>query len=186
MKWKAICEAHPVTFLPQDLLHNPLFESLREHLPDKELWQGFETWNSSLSNYIYKCFQLIKKLENLVTQFSDCERTNDFTRPIFSQLDYFQQFGLWPDEPVFHTGKSALYVTIEFEGRVYHVLEANHPQNHIMSYQSLIDSFLSSNDVANIIQTYLELIEVSTSVKDILKQALINRTYVSYRCKLCS
>lgn len=107
-KWKLIYESYPFKFLPPELFHNPLFESLKEHIPDEELWQGFEIWNSSLTDYLGKCFQLIEKLGKLVAKFSDCERTDDFIKPVFSQLDYFQKFRVWPDALVFHTRKNEL------------------------------------------------------------------------------
>jgi hypothetical protein len=43
------------------LEHNPLFGSLREHLPFATLWRDYTTWTEKVENYIDSCKKLLEE-----------------------------------------------------------------------------------------------------------------------------
>ncbi len=43
------------------LEHNPLFNSLREHLPFPTLWRNYSSWTDKVENYIDSCRRLLEE-----------------------------------------------------------------------------------------------------------------------------
>lgn len=93
-KWKdavrtpQIDEVSLNTLLPTyDIEANPLFQYLREHLPNRNLWDNYSCWASKLNEYLFKCKRLIKEILEEDQIWEDAlSPLAGFERPILKRI----------------------------------------------------------------------------------------------------
>ena len=57
----------------EGLEHNPLFSSLREHLPFTSLWRDYSSWTDKVEKYIDSCKRLLEETQQEAKSSSDPE-----------------------------------------------------------------------------------------------------------------
>jgi len=169
---------------------DPLFRSLKKHLPSKILWKDYSSYNKKMTQYLVSYNSLSKEISEIVGKWPGVkEVTRDAARPILAQISRKVQ----GEEPkAYEFGKSLLagsddeYLIVY--GGVYpgpHVLLAKDTVPCRELYQTLSNEVLAGKPAADLITLFSELKDLGQKICDYLQKILLMRDYINYTCGLC-
>ena len=169
---------------------NYQFKLLREHLPYENFWNNYSEWEALFLEYIVACVKIEEEIRHQGEAWPNILRLGeDFEKPILSQI-FSKQMHQELDELRFRTYGNRLLAYLRYredgtESRDTNILEAEHPEVYIESYQALVDKMLSSEEVAWLVTTQDELGSKQNLIRETLQDILIRRDYIMTLCKLC-
>jgi len=185
-------------FSKHDYQFDPLFDCLREHLPFQTLWENQHLWIREIPDYFECCKRLQKgiledkrvselmlrypKWEQIIKPILECIATQsrgeeaeliNIPDPETGEIKPFQQVTMEPVEGslkrISHTQRQE---TVKVVGLRY--------------VDPDICRYYMDSEVANeVIQRFTELKGLEEEIKASLSAILIQRSYISTKCKLC-
>jgi len=169
-----------------------LFPTLRQHLPLPTLWGRYSKWQKLMQHYIDACHSLGTKIREEGANWQNGGHiTDDFELPIIKRISEKAEGG----EPIPHAFYKHQFYLLE-EGEQTHdhemlsvdggsVIKAIHALTYKEAYQALSDKTLNSEAVVKLIALLNSRRDLERKMRDSLREILLKRGYVMYRCKLC-
>lgn len=183
---------HPHT-IPSQLamvVLDPLFKSLKQHLPFKDLWQSHSEMCDKFTHYWYTYHGIKNDIIKHGRMWSNVEIRNlNFAKPIIYQISR-ESVGWEPYDLNFRCRGGSLYVdgtTPEDPNDTFHflILLGDHPEDYIETYKSLVNNILQSNEVDNLVRFEQELFDSKLRIEWQLEEILLSRDYVNCTCRFC-
>lgn len=175
---------------------NPLFGSLKEHLPFPMLWQDYSAWLKNEFDYFHNCESLTKQIADRITRCQEVLMLGkDFVGPI---IDCVNTTVLGYDNPGLFNFRSESRTNIEdelgdiiphcevlFVNGHWQVLYAQDALACSESYRAICDYFMDSEIVTNVITLFKECKALEARAQEALQEILLRRDYINYNCRLC-
>lgn len=170
-----------------------LFTGIREHLPFPLLWRLYKSWVDKGGEYLLGCEQLHNDIRSKAPSVFELEFSQEhpqpgltwsFDRPMFNAFS--QKASGKAVEPRYLAGKlrpdggeylqvnGAVVLCVEKDAAAYQE-----------KYQQMLDEYLESAQLANIIDLFRDLRRLETEIHALLEEALLRRDYILYTCRLC-
>lgn len=193
-----IGQVWPYTTSPTSAMENDFrFDYLKEHLPATKLWQDYYDWNSKMQEYLDKCKELRIEI-HAAWKIEGTETTPNFATSILdsiegNELHFLMAYGTG------HGLEELEHQMLNVNGRdtVYGIEYKNDPNYQDLihekckqlilckEYTRIANDFLSTSNVARIRQLSLELLALSTNIRELLRQYLESGEYNKHCCKDC-
>jgi len=180
-----------LNFLPLNLnrvTSEPLFESLREHIPHSHLWPLYSKWEGQYSDCIRFYTEVRNEIRTKGCSWPNVQLTEEFEEPILMRLS--EAVANLPDDAelglTYREFPGRLLVGFKWGGRDRTVL--TYPPemkvSHTMEYQALCDEILTSwtEKLGNI---YNELWDIQEELRSSLQEVILQREHVLHTCRLC-
>jgi len=173
--------------------NDPLFKAVREHLPLEDFWKRFKDWENLWSELVENCEKVREKLDDLSREAEAWPNViklrHDFQKPASHEITQ-RQFGIDElDTLLFDTRKECLWGYFKYPdgeySQQYIILEAEHPEDHIDNYKSLINEVLNLEETDRIIKISIELFDILRQIHEELENILIRKVWVTSRCQWC-
>jgi hypothetical protein len=171
---------------------NPLFSSLKEHIPSPTLWRNYAIWADKRKEYLSACEKLRHEMIAEAEKWGTLRLvTPSFSEPIFKRLQEKVE-GQKSKVHVFE--KRIEYINVqgkpipEYEILVVDglkTLEAIDALAYETQYKTLSDQIVGSEVAANLIVGYNELEALGGKITKFLLEISLRRDYIMYSCKLC-
>ncbi len=172
------------------ITHNHLFKSLREHLPYEQFWDTYSDWEALYLEYIDACVKIKEKIRHQGEAWQNILKLGkDFEKPILDQI-FTKQMHFELDELRLRIRGNRLYAYFIYadwgeDSGETEIIEAEHPEGCVESYQTLASKILSSKEVVWLVTAQDELGRKQNLIRDTLQDILIRRDYITTLCKLC-
>lgn len=200
-QWQSIVTVPAIHKVSPDIIprtrhteSNPLFNSLKEHVPSPTLWRNYAIWDNKLKEYINGCEKLMRDIEEEAGKWGKIRRlTESFSEPILKRLHEKAV----KEEPKAHTHrfeKRIEYIDVEgspvpeYEMLVVDgskTIEANDALAYEGQYQALSDQVMGSEVGASLIGRFNDLKALEQKMYVSLQEILLRSDYIMYTCKLC-
>jgi len=176
--------------------NDSFFKVVREHLQSEGLWKEYSKWGTMWAELVETCAKVRGEIGELRKQAEAwpnlLELGRDFEEPIAYQITQ-RQFGTgtdWLSTLHFNISGEWLYAYFEDpdgeKDRTSKViLRAEHPENCIKSYESLINNLLNTKETVRIVTLSIKLIAIQDSIREALQDILIRHAWVTSTCKWC-
>jgi len=199
-QWQSVLTVPPIQEVSPEIItrmrhieSNPLFNSLKEHLPSPTLWRNYAIWDNKLKEYINGCEKLMRDIEEEAGKWEKVRRVNgSFSEPILKRL-HENAVGKEPkaqhrfEKRVEYRDKQGRPVP-EFETLVVDgtkTIEANDALAYGGQYEVLSDQVLGSEVGASLIGRFNDLKALEQKMYVSLQEILLRSDYIMYTCKLC-
>jgi len=171
---------------------NPLFKSLKEHVPSPTLWRNYAIWINKLKEYINGCEKLKQDRVGEAGKWGELRPVaKSFFKPILKRLHE----NVVGEKPKAH-GFEKRVEYIDIEGRPvpeYEILvvdglktiEANDVLAYKNQYQAFSDQVMGSEIGSNLINQYNDIKVLGQKIAEFLREVLLRRDFIMYSCKLC-
>lgn len=211
--WKAGISIQPVTTLPSVMTDcmafphsNPLFGSLKDHLPFPTLWTDYKQWEAKYKSYIDNCKKLREEIQREATTRMSLDFMDDSA--LLSHLS--SRLIDWILRQVEHKLQKVSERGFEFHWKDFNVeidkqptevrRMSVHPDKVLLEIynqhefdkefyekqcRELLDSCLKGETVANLLALLDELRYLETKIHNSLEEILLRRDYILYTCNLC-
>lgn len=184
-------EVYPGTISPMETIKaNPVFISLREHLPFPTLWRNYLVYVKKLDNYIAGCNNLREEVAKNVKNWNEVEdMTENVAQPILRtiaegeaaiklKLYEFKAYehSNYPDKTMIDADGISIFTVL------------NEPDSAYVKkqYQDYSDVLLAGETGTNLLALFSDLKnDLEPKIKDSLQEILLRRDYIMYTCKLC-
>jgi len=198
-QWQSIVAVPPIHEVSPEIISrtrqiesNPLFKSLKEHLPSPTLWRNYAIWDNKRKEYIIGCEKLMRDIKEEAGKWEKARRvTESFSEPILKRLHEkvveknpkthrFEKRVEYRDEQ----GKPVPeFETLVVDGRK--TIEANDALAYSGRYEALSDRVMGSEVGAGLIGHFNELKSLELKIHESLQEILLRHDYIMYTCKLC-
>ncbi len=184
-------EVYPVTISPLDTIKaNPIFISLRDHLPSPTLWRNHLVYVKKLDEYIAGCDALRKEAAKEVETWKVVEDVlENVAQPFLRDIAEGESaIKLKPYE--FKISEQSNYpdkTVINVVGMpIFTILKGTDPAPIEKQYQDYSKVLLAGETGTNLVALFSELKnDLEPRIKDSLQEILLRRDYIMYTCKLC-
>jgi len=184
-------EVYPGTLSPMDtVIANPIFISLRDHLPFPTLWNNHLTYVRKLDDYIAGCTNLREEVAKKVKNWNGVKDVlENVAQPILRKIAEGESaIKLKPYE--FKTSEHSNYpgkIMINAEGIPIFTVSKEPDSAYIeKQYQDYSEALLAGETGTNLVALFSELKnDLEPKIKDSLQEILLRRDYIMYTCKLC-
>ncbi len=198
-QWQSVLTVPPIHEVSPEIIpqmchieSNPLFNSLKEHVPSPTLWRNYAIWDNKLKEYINGYEKLMRDIKEEAGKWEEVRRvTESFSEPILKRLHKkavekepkahrFEKRVEYRDEQ----GKPVP----EFEILVVDgskTIEANDALSYSGQYEALSDQVMGSEVGASLIGRFNELKVLELKIHESLQEILLRSDYIMYTCKLC-
>jgi hypothetical protein len=164
------------------VINNPLFKCLRQHLPFSILWRDYSTWSSKYNEHMNLYAKIMEEAKQEASKWEGMRRIlGAFAFPITTRIRVKLEGK--PINPHEFFSPGAEYGTLTIDG--YAVLEAPEPLAYTEQYQTLSDRILESEAVGNLAVLIGKLESLETKIKVFLWECLLRRDYILYACRFC-
>lgn len=177
-----------------NVCNDPFFKVVREHLQSEDLWKKYSDWETMWAELVETCEKVrgeIGELRKLAEAWPNIlELRKDFERPIINEITQ-RQFGTdYLSQLHFVSSGEWLYAYFEDpdgekDKTSQVVLRAEHPEEHIRSYKSLITDLLNTKETIRIVMLSSELFDIEESIREAMRNILIRHAWVTSTCKWC-
>ena len=184
-------EVYTRTLSPLDtIMANPIFISLRDHLPFPTLWKNHLVYVKKLDDYIAGCNNL---REEAAKKFKNGNEVKDVlenvAQPILRKIaegesaNKIKPYKFKPSEHSNYPDKTMINV----EGiPVFTISEETDSAYIEKQYQDYSDALLAGETGINLVALFSELKnDLEPKIKNSLQEILLRRDYIMYTCKLC-
>lgn len=176
---------------------NPLFNSLRKHLPNQNMWRNYESWKAATKKYADSCKQLRTKIRESWT-IDEVKIERYFEQPIMRLLakqDKKLRYKLWV---------ASGHNLSELEYQVLAVNDTDVLKNPNVTtflpplqdeqcseetlpreYQKIADRFLQSDAAKELMGLYEKGLELETTMQDSLQSMLLASEHSKHTCEYC-
>jgi len=184
-------EVYPGTLSPMETIKaNPIFISLRDHLPFPTLWNNHLVYVKKLDDYIAGCNNLREEVAKKVKNWSGVEDVpENVAQPILRIIAEGEStINLKPYE--FKLSEHSNYpdkTMINAEDMpIFTVLKETDSAHIEKQYQDYSEALLAGETGTNLVALFSELKnDLEPKIKDSLQEILLRRDYIMYTCKLC-
>ncbi len=184
-------EVYPGTLSPVDTIKaNPIFISLRDHLPFPTLWKNHLVYVKKLDDYIAGCNNLREEVAKKVKNWNGVKDVlENVAQPILRIIAEGEStINLKPYE--FKLSEHSNYpdkTMINAEDiPIFSVSKETDSAYIEKQYQDYSDTLLAGETGTNLVALFSELKnELEPKIKDSLQEILLRRDYIMYTCKLC-
>ena len=196
-QWKNNCrtprpdEVYPGTSSPMDTIKaNPIFISLRDHLPFPTLWNNHLVYVKKLDDYIAGCNNLREEVAKKVENWNGVKDVlENVAQPILRQIAEgesaikLKPYEFKPSEQSNYPDKTV----INAEGIPIFTVSKETDSAYIeKQYQDYSEALLAGETGTNLVALFSELKnDLEPKIKDSLQEILLRRDYIMYTCKLC-
>jgi hypothetical protein len=196
-QWKNNCrtprpdEVYPGTSSPMDTIKaNPIFISLRDHLPFPTLWNNHLVYVKKLDDYIAGCNNLREEVAKKVENWNGVKDVlENVAQPILRQIAEgesaikLKPYEFKPSEQSNYPDKTV----INAEGIPIFTVSKETDSAYIeKQYQDYSEILLVGETGTNLVALFSELKnDLEPKIKDSLQEILLRRDYIMYTCKLC-
>ncbi len=184
-------EIYPQTLSPVDTIKaNPIFISLRDHLPFPTLWRNHLVYVKKMDDYIARCNDLRKEVEKEVKSWNGVEDVlENVAQPILRDIAEgeaaikLKPYEFKPSEQSNYPDKTV----INAEGLpIFTVLKGTDPAPIEKQYQDYSETLLAGETGTNLVALFSELKnDLEPKIKGSLQEILLRRDYIMYTCKVC-
>ncbi len=184
-------EVYPGTISHVDTIKaNPIFISLRDHLPFPTLWNNYSVYVRKLDDYIAGCNKLREEVAEKVKNWNGVEDvTENVAQPILrtiaegesdNKIKLYQfkasEHSNYPDKTMINADDISIFTVSREINSAY--IEKQ--------YQDYSQTLLAGETGTNLVALFSELKnELEPNIKDSLQEILLRRDYIMYTCKLC-
>jgi len=188
-----------------DIQKKPLFQALKKHVPDENLWKNYNDWCNKYETYLLACYELRKKIKKEAFQFKKPSQNinvhiQGFREAILSRIHYTNIARALNNIDSSYDYRDSIdidppYLPQEFEFECndetlettdgYRILTAKKVMDLSDEYQSIANSILSSQQAHTIKSLFPALRDIENNIKAILQDTLLGRKYLIYSCQLC-
>ena len=184
-------EVYPGTVSPVDTIKaNPIFISLRDHLPFPVLWKTHLVYVKKLDDYIAGCNKLRKEVEKKVKSWNGVEDVlENVAQPILRIIAEgesaikLKPYEFKPSEQSNYPDKTVINVE---DLPIFTVSKETDPAYIKKQYQDYSQTLLAGETGTNLVALFSELKnDLEPKIKDSLQEILLRRDYIMYTCKLC-
>ena len=184
-------EVYSGTLSPVDTIKaNPIFISLKDHLPFPTLWKNHLVYVKKLDNYIAGCNKLRKEVAKKVEKWNGVKDVlENVAQPILRKMAEGEsaiklkpyEFKLsehsnYPDKTVINADGIPIFTVPKGTDSAY--IEKQ--------YQDYTEALLAGETGTNLVALFGELkTDLEPKIKDSLQEILLRRDYIMYTCKLC-
>jgi len=184
-------EVYLGTLSPVDtIMANPIFISLRDHLPFPTLWKNHLVYVKKLDDYIDGCNKLREEVKKKVKNWNGVEDAlENAAQPILRIIAEGESaIKLKPYE--FKLSEQSNYpdkTVINAEGLPIFTVSKETDSAYIeKQYQDYSEDLLAGETGTNLVALFSELKnDLEPKIKDLLQEILLRRDYIMYTCKLC-
>ncbi len=184
-------EVYPGTSSPMDTIRaNPIFISLRDHLPFPTLWKNHLVYVKKLDDYIAGCNNLRGEVARKVKNWNGIKDVlENVAQPILRIIAEgesaikLKPYEFKPSEQSNYPDKTV----INADGIPILTISKEIGSAHIeKQYQDYSDALLAGETGINLVALFSELkSDLEPKIKDSLQEILLRRDYIMYTCKLC-
>ncbi len=184
-------EVYPGTISPVDTIKdNPIFISLKDHLPFPTLWKNHLVYVKKLDDYIAGCNNLRGEVARKVKNWNGVEDVlENAAQPILRKIAEgesaikLEPYQFKPSEKSNYPDK----IVINADGiPIFTVLKEIDSANIEKQYQDYSDALLAGEIGINLAALFSELKnDLDPKIKNSLQDILLRRDYIMYTCKLC-
>jgi len=184
-------EIYPGTVSPLDTITaNPIFISLRDHLPFPTLWRNHLIYVKKLEDYITGCNNLRKEVAKKVKKWNGVEDVlENAAQPILRIMAEgesaikLKPYEFKPSEQSNYPDKTV----ISAEDMPIFTVSKETDSAHIKKqYQDYSQALLAGETGTKLVSLFGELKnDLEPKIKDSLQEILLRRDYIMYTCKLC-
>ena len=184
-------EVYPGTISHMETIKaNPVFISLREHLPFPTLWRNYLVYVKKLDDYIAGCNNLREEGAKKVKSWNGVEDVlENVAQPILRKIAEgevaikLKPYEFKPSEQSNYPDKT---VTNADGISIFTVLKETNSAYSEKQYQDYSDALLAGETGTNLAALFSELKDdLEPKIKDSLQEILLRRDYIMYTCKLC-
>ena len=184
-------EVYPRTSSPMDAIKaNPIFISLRDHLPSPTLWNNYSVYVKKLDDYIAGCNNLRKEVEKEVKNWNGVEDVlENVAQPILRKMAEgesaakFKPYEFKPSEQSNYPDKTVINAD---DMPIFTVLKETDSAHNKKQYQDYSQTLLAGETGTKLVSLFGELKnDLEPKIKDSLQEILLRRDYIMYTCKLC-
>ena len=184
-------EVYPGTISHVDTIKaNPIFISLRDHLPFPTLWNNHLVYVKKLDDYIAGCNNLREEVAKKVKNWNGVkDMTENVAQPILRKIAEGEpaiklkpyEFKLsehsnYPDKTMINAEDIPIFTVSKETDSAYIKKQ----------YQDYSDALLAGETGTNLVALFSELKnDLEPKIKDSLQEILLRRDYIMYTCKLC-
>ena len=172
------------------LERNLLFNSIRDHLPEKLFWESFDGWRSKRIQYWDAREGFFWHLSAVVAEHMGKTRGEYLGLPILRRLqrtaDGHTRFVIpYHFELLLEPGEieEMELALVELDGSFH--LEGSSLEAVRDAYEQVSALVLSTTETAELVVLYQECQTLGEEVRTRLTQALLSREYIIHRCNLC-
>jgi len=184
-------EVYPGTISPVDTIKaNPIFISLRDHLPFPTLWRNHLVYVKKLDDYIAGCNNLREEVAKKVKNWNGVKDVlENVAQPILREIaegesdNKLKPYEFKPSEQSNYPDKTV----INAEGISIFTVSKETDSVYIeKQYQDYSEALLAGETGTNLVALFSELKnDLELKIKDSLQEILLRRDYIMYTCKLC-
>ena len=184
-------EVYPGTSSPMDAIKvNPIFISLRDHLPFPTLWHNYLVYVKKLDDYIAGCNNLREEVAKKVKNWNGVKDVlENVAQPILRKIAEgesaikLKPYEFKPSEQSNYPDKTV----INAEGIPTFTVSKETDSAYIeKQYQDYSEALLAEETGTNLVALFSELKnDLEPKIKDSLQEILLRRDYIMYTCKLC-
>lgn len=184
-------EVYPGTISPVDTIKaNPIFISLRDHLPFPTLWRNYLVYVKKLDDYIAGCNNLREEVAKKVKNWNGVKDVlENVAQPILRKIaegesdNKLKPYEFKPSEQSNYPDKTV----INADGIPIFTVSKETDSAYIeKQYQDYSEALLAGETGTNLVALFSELKnDLEPKIKDSLQEILLRRDYIMYTCKLC-
>jgi len=184
-------EIYPATLSPMDAIRaNPIFITLKDHLPFPTLWRNHLVYVKKLDDYMAGCNSLRKEVEKTVKSWNGVEDAlENVAQPILRDIAEgesaikFKPYEFKPSEQSNYPDKTVINAE---DMPIFTVLKETDFAPIKKQYQDYSEVLLTGETGTNLVALFSELKnDLEPKIKDSLQEILLRRDYIMYTCKLC-
>ncbi len=196
-QWKNNCrtprpdEVYPGTISHMDTIKaNPIFISLRDHLPFPTLWSNHLVYVKKLDDYIAGCNNLREEVAKKVKSWNGVKDVLENVAQLILRkiaegesaikLKPYEfkpsEYSNYPDKTMINAEDMPIFTVSKETDSAY--IEKQ--------YQDYSEALLAGETGTNLVALFSELKnDLEPKIKDSLQEILLRRDYIMYTCKLC-
>jgi len=173
---------------------NPLFDSLKHHIPDKSLWDNHSTWDKNMDDYLSTINQLRNEMASTIAKWKYVRQVYHNVAPPWRIERYDKDVA----QPLLSrigdkvSGKTprpweAEWVLTKLVIDGYMVLQADYSSFNSIeeSYKDYANSLLDGANTDKLVQLFKKLTESRCPIANCLTETLLSRSYIEYKCRYC-
>jgi len=184
-------EVYPGTLSPVDTIKaNPIFISLRDHLPFPTLWNNHLVYVKKLDDYIAGCNNLREEVAKKVKNWNGVKDVlENVAQPILRKIAEgestikLKPYEFKPSEQSNYPDKTVINAESIPIFTVSKETDSAYIEKQYLDYS---EALLAGETGTNLVALFSELKnDLEPKIKDSLQEILLRRDYIMYTCKLC-
>jgi len=172
------------------IMADPIFISLREHLPFPTLWRNHLVYVKKLDEYIAGCNNLREEVAKKVKNWNGVKDVlENVAQPILRKIAEgesaikLKPYEFKPSEQSNYPDKTVISAE---DMPIFTVSKETDSAYIKKQYQDYSQALLAGETGTNLVALFNELKnDLEPKIKDSLQEILLRRDYIMYTCKLC-